>query len=212
MTIKKLGHCCLRIEENGLTILTDPGSWTTTQNEEKGIDVILITQEHADHLDIGSLRIIMTNNPEVVILTNRGVGAILDKEQISYELLEHGQQKEIKGVIIKGDGEKHADIYPGVPVIVNTGYLIADKLFYPGDALTVPPESVEILALPVCGPWLTITDTLDYAKAIKPKTCFPVHDGMLKIYGPYHALPERILNPVGIKFVSLKDGEVLSDL
>ena len=209
MLIKKLGHCCLRIEESGAVILTDPGAWTTAQNDEKGVDVILITQEHSDHLEIGSLRVVMANNPGAIILTNEGVGAILDKEQIQYSLLEDGQQISIKGVVINGYGEKHADIYPGVPVIVNTGYMIADKLFYPGDALTVPPVPVEILALPVCGPWLTIAETLDYAKIVKPKISFPVHDGMLKVYGPYHGLPEKFLKLDGIKFIPLKEGEVL---
>ena len=38
MNITKLGHCCLLIEEKGLRILTDPGAYSTGQNEIKNID------------------------------------------------------------------------------------------------------------------------------------------------------------------------------
>ena len=206
MHIKKIGHCCLRIDEQDVSVLIDPGSWTTAQNDEKGIHAILITQEHADHLNVESIRKIIENNPDVKIFTNTGVGEILKREQISFELLEDGQETEVFGVKIKGLGRKHADIYPSIIPVDNTGYLIAGRFFYPGDALFVPKESVEILALPVAGPWLTISQSIDYAKQINPKICFPVHDGMLKILGPFHSLPEKLLTPLGINFISLTDG------
>ena len=50
------------IKEGDLTVLTDPGVWTTAQNGVKGIDVLLITHEHADHLHIESVKEILKNN------------------------------------------------------------------------------------------------------------------------------------------------------
>ena len=41
MKITKLGHCCLVIEEKGLKILTDPGSYTDTQNNIKEIQELV---------------------------------------------------------------------------------------------------------------------------------------------------------------------------
>jgi L-ascorbate metabolism protein UlaG (beta-lactamase superfamily) len=35
--VTKLGHCCLLIETGGLRILTDPGSYSTSQSEVKDI-------------------------------------------------------------------------------------------------------------------------------------------------------------------------------
>ena len=64
---------------------------------------------------------------------------------------------------------------------------------------------MEILALPVAGPWLKISDAINYAKEIKPKICFPVHDGMLKFLGPVHMLPEKVLTPLDIKFITLQE-------
>lgn len=207
MKIIKLGHCCLLIEESGLRILTDPGSYSTAQDEIAGIDIILITHEHADHIHIESLKNILKNNPSVKIYTNSSVGKLLEKEGIRYELLEDKQRKIIKNIAIEGCGDKHAEIHPSFPGVQNTGYLINEKFFHPGDSLYDPKRKVEILALPVAGPWLKISEAIDYAERLKPKVCFPIHDGALKIYGGNHKVPEIILPKKGIKFVVLEIGK-----
>ena len=201
MKITKLGHCCLVIAEGGLKILTDPGDYTTAQNQVTGIDVILITHEHPDHLHIDSLKQVLKNNPQATIFTNHGVGKILDTEKVKYRLLEDKQSQTIKSTVIEGWGDKHAPIYAGIPSVVNTGYFISNRFFYPGDAFYIPSKPVEILALPVAAPWLKIADVLDYSKTIKPKICFPVHDGILKHLGPVHILPAKILSSLGTKFI-----------
>jgi L-ascorbate metabolism protein UlaG (beta-lactamase superfamily) len=190
------------IEEKNLRILTDPGMYTTEQDDLKDIDVILITHDHADHLHVESLKSIIKNNPDVKIFTNKTVGVNLGKENISFELLEHGNNINVKSVIIEAFGDKHAVIYPGIPQYANTGYFIAEKFFYPGDAFTDPKKYVDVLALPVAGPWLSIQEAIDYAILIKPKKCFPVHDGLLrKTGGSTHAIPIQVLTPLGIEFI-----------
>ncbi len=210
MKITKLGHCCLLIEENNLKILTDPGSFTTAQNDLAGIDILLITHEHWDHLHVDSVKQIIKNNPQVKIFTNKGVGIILDEEKIPYELLEHGQATEYKGINLEGFGEKHAFIYSTVPEVVNTGYFIAGRFYYPGDALTDPGKEVEILALPVAGPWIKLSEAIDYARMINPKKAFPVHDGILKITGPFHLQPQKALAQENIEFIIPEEGKAMN--
>ncbi|MBI5466019.1 MAG: MBL fold metallo-hydrolase [Candidatus Kerfeldbacteria bacterium] len=200
MKIAKLGHCCLVIEQGGLRILTDPGDYTTAQTGVRNIDAVLITHEHGDHLHLASLKIVLANNPGARVYTNSGVGEILKSEGLQYELLEDGQSAVIKGVTIEAHGAQHAPIHPSVKEVVNTGYLIAGRFFHPGDAFYNPDRPIEILALPVSAPWLKIAEALEYAQVIKPKVCFPVHDGALKIFGAPHKLPAAVLPPLGIGF------------
>src|ERR1044072_7550990 len=80
MKITKFGHCCLRIEEKGLVILTDPGTYSSLQDEATGIDIVLITHEHADHLHIDSLQKVLTHNPGVRVVCNSAVAKLLDRK------------------------------------------------------------------------------------------------------------------------------------
>jgi len=207
MRITKFGHCCLLIEENGVRILTDPGSYSTQQNEVKNVDFVLITHEHSDHLHIDSLRALLKNNPQAKVITNKSVGALLQQEGIAFSIVEDGQRADANGVNIEGYGSVHALMHAAVPSIQNTGYFIAKRLFYPGDAFTDPNKPVEILALPVAGPWMKLSEAIEYALAIKPSSCFPVHDGILKSPGSTHLIPPKILGPKGIAFTILEIGK-----
>ena len=204
MKITKFGHCCLLIEENGLRILTDPGVYSTKQNEVKDIDLVLITHEHKDHLHVDSLKIVLKNNPQAKVITNTAVSKILEKEGIVFTLLEDGQSLTESGVLFEGFGKLHALMHSSLTPVQNTGYFIANRLFYPGDALTNPGKQVEILALPVAGPWLKFSEAVDYTLELRPEICFAVHDGILKDTG----LAERLAGPIfeknGIKMVTLE--------
>jgi len=92
-----------------------------------------------------------------------------------------------------------------IPLSSNLGYFIDGRLWYPGDAFTNPERSVEILALPVSGPWMKLSEAIDYALLLKPKKVFPVHDGTR--FGSAHVLPAMVLSPEGIEFVVMIEGD-----
>lgn len=200
MKITKVGHCCLLVELEAQRILTDPGNFSAAQNDLKDINLILITHEHPDHLHMASLLEVLNHNPDAKVITNSSVGKILTDAQVKFEVLEHGQSRMQNGSLLEAFGNEHAEIYQGYSRVQNTGYFIENRLFYPGDALYNPGKSVEILALPVAGPWVKISEAVNFAKQMKPKVCFPVHDGMLKFYGGAHGVPEQYLPPEGIAF------------
>ncbi len=204
MKITKFGHCCFLIEEQNLRILTDPGMYSTEQNDVKDIDVILITHDHNDHLHIDSLKTILKNNPQAKVITNESVGILLEKEGITFTIIEDGQNSLESNVLIEGFGKNHEVIHSSIPQTQNTGYFIANRLFYPGDAFTNPGKQVEILALPVAGPWARLLEVVNYALELKPKVCFPVHDGNLKSPGAAHRIPKNILEPQGTGFIILE--------
>lgn len=201
MKIQKLGHCCLLIEEQNLRILTDPGFFTTEQCKDvKDVDVVLITHEHGDHIHVDSLKDILKNNPYAEVITISSVAKMLDEAGIPYQLLEDGKNTTINGVLIEAQGKIHARFHPEVPDVANTGFLIAERFFYPGDAFTDPGKKVEILALPVAGPWMKIGEAADYALALKPKIAFPVHDAVYVNPGLGHRIPTIVLPKHGIEF------------
>lgn len=199
MRITKLGHCCLLIEDNGTRILTDPGAWTTAQNEVTGIDIVLITHEHIDHFHIDSLQIVLANNPHATVITNSRVAQLLAEQGIPATIVEDSQTLSPKGIALAGFGTQHAVIYPSIPPVMNTGYLIQNRFFIPGDAFTRPGISVEILAMPMIGPWMKLSESIDWARGIKPHVCIPVHDGMLNPREWIYGLPTKILQEEGIK-------------
>ncbi len=187
--------------------MTDPGNYSVLQDDEKNIDVILITHEHSDHLHIDSLKKVLENNPQAQIITNTSVGKILDIQSTSYTVLDDTKNMKVGDVLFEAYGTTHCEIYEAFGQVENTGYFIDDRLFYPGDALYDPKRSIEILALPVAGPWINISEAIKYALMLSPTKAFPVHDGGLKHKGGSHAVPKNILPEHGIEFLIIDEGE-----
>jgi L-ascorbate metabolism protein UlaG (beta-lactamase superfamily) len=200
MNITKFGHSCLFIEEQELRIVVDPGVYSTMQNQLHDVDVLIITHEHDDHCDINSVATIVKNNPQMTILTNKGVSEKLKKEGIASQVVQHGDIIRKKDIAIEFFGHDHAIMHSSIPPSENIGFFIAGRFFYPGDAFTNPRRPVDILALPVQGPWLKLPEAIDYALALKPKICFPIHDGIMKNSGSTHAIPKKVLTEHGIRF------------
>ena len=210
MKVKKFGHCCLLIEEDGVRTLTDQGGYTDLDvvvRQSRNIDVILITHEHADHIHVPSLKRLLENNDCARVITNGGVGRLLDEQDIGYEVLEDGQSLDVDGVKFEAFDSKHEEIYNDFGQVQNTGFFINDKLFYPGDSFHDPEREIDVLTLPVAGPWCKIGDAVKYALKVKPKKAFPVHDGMLRIKGANHNVPGKFLSENGIEFVIIGEGE-----
>jgi len=208
MKIKKLGHCCFVLEaKEGVRIMTDPGTFSTLQNSEMGVDLIVITHEHADHLHIESLRKIFVNNPNIPIITNGSVGKILDGEKISYIKVEEGGSYDFKGVKITGFGNTHAEIYGAYGRVQNTGFMI-NSFCFPGDSFNFPEQKVDILALPVAGPWMRAKDAIDYAKKVMPRIAIPMHDAILSNLATFvPKLVGRFLSESGIEFKEIELGK-----
>lgn len=212
--IKKIGHCCLYITISSsedlepVVVLTDPGAFSTDQNQVTDVNIVLITHEHSDHLHIDSLKEVLKNNPDATVITNSSVGALLDAEGIQYQILENGSAG-VKGIQFDGYDAKHEEIFGEFGQVKNTAYFIGQRLFYPGDSYCIPPKPVDILALPVAGPWCKVPDFMKYALAVKPNHAFPVHDGMVmpERIGSSHSVPAKFLSEQGIRFVTLKAGE-----
>ena len=214
MTITKYGHCCLVIEVAGVKILTDPGN-----HEFAGlgadparlpkVDAVIITHEHPDHFHLPAMQRIVADNPGVTVYTTSKVSRQMSEAGLQTELLEDGKTSTVSTVPITGIGKLHAEIYGGWNRVENTGILVANRFFYPGDTFTLPGVPIEVLALPIAGPWMKMKEAVDFALMVKPRHAFPVHDGMLKTALPQHRLLETMLPPAGIQFVATEPGTTM---
>lgn len=205
MKITKYGHCCMYIEVDGARILTDPGNYEyagmgAEPKIFRYLDAVIITHEHQDHFHLPSLSVVMANNRAAKVYTTASVQALMAAEGRNAEVLEDGQTIMVKTVPITGVGKEHAEIYGGFNRAPNTGVLIAQRFFYPGDAFTNPGVPVEILALPIAGPWMKIKEAIDFCLALKPQSAFPVHDGMLKTAVAQHKALAEALPAAKIEF------------
>ena len=210
MKVTKIGHACFIVEEKGLTALIDPGNYSAVP-DQTGIDVILITHEHDDHCFLPALQEVLAKNPQAEIITHEAVGKKLDGAGIKWTPIQDGESIDRKGVKIASYGTKHAIIHRELPQFANTGFMIAERLFYPGDALYKPPVPVEILALPTAAPWMRIEEAIDYCRNVKPKIAFPMHDGIMKpeARGFAKILAPKFFEPLGIEFRNAMEGDVL---
>ncbi len=90
MRITKFVHSCLLIEDQNQTFLIDPGNYTKNSglfnlNSIAKIDFILITHEHADHMDIDLIKTILKKFPDLKIIANESSKILLDKAGITSE-------------------------------------------------------------------------------------------------------------------------------
>jgi L-ascorbate metabolism protein UlaG (beta-lactamase superfamily) len=204
MKITKLGHSSLLVKEGKAVLAVDPGKFGAAFKDQNNINAVILSHEHFDHLDVALIKSILKNNPKAIVVSNSAVGAILEKEGIAFTKVEDHENTTIAGVTIEAFGNEHVLFGEGRGKCQNTGYLIAGKLFFPGDAYAVPEKLVAVLALPVGGPWLNRKDVIEYMEKVRPRAYLPIHDGFDT---DLPELSKLIAEKTKIKFIPLPIGK-----
>ncbi len=182
MRMTKLGHSCVRLERDGQQIVLDPGVWSGS-DPLAGAQAVLITHEHADHLDAGVVRAALERDPALELWTNAAVAAQFDGFGDRVRAVGHGDTFNAAGFDVHVYGRDHAVIHPDLPVVPNIGFAVDGTLFHPGDSFTVPGEQVDVLLLPISAPWLKAAELFDYARAVGPSMSYAIHDEVLSPNG-----------------------------
>lgn len=211
MRITKFGHACVRIEHDGRSVVLDPGVFTDVAALD-GADAVLITHEHPDHYLAEHLR--ATDAP---IFTIDAVAARIREEAPDLgervRVVAPGESFD-PGIPARAVGELHAVIHPELPRFFNSGYVLTaggQKVYHPGDALTPPDETVDVLLLPVSAPWLRAADAIDFARDVAAPRNLAIHDRIYSQAGLdiVDGHLERFLAPAGLEYVRIADGSDL---
>lgn len=211
MRVTKFGHSCIRVEHEGRAVVIDPGVLTEADAVD-GVDAVLITHEHPDHYLPDHL--LAADAPVFTI------GAVATRiREDSPELAERvtvvapGESFD-PGIPARAVGELHAVIHPELPRFHNSGYLLTagdHRIYHPGDALTAPGESVDLLCVPVSAPWLKASEAVEFARAVKAPRNLAIHD---KVYSEaglaiIDGHMDTFLPRDGLAYVRLGDGDDL---
>lgn len=211
-TMTFLGHACVRLERDGQALVIDPGTFSDPAALD-GAAAVLVTHEHADHVDPGPLVAALAASPGLAVwgpaaVTDLLTGAGADPERL--RTLAPGDTADVVGFRVEALGGEHAVIHPDVPRIHNLAYLVDGTLLHPGDSFTPPADGteVEVLLLPAAAPWLKIREAVDYLRLVGPAVAVPIHTGIYNANG--FGLVDRVLGGLsGGTYRRLEPGETL---
>ncbi len=199
MAITFIGHGTLMIKYHEKIFHIDPWSRLADYSKLPKADVILITHEHADHLDPKAVeqarqdncRIIMTDSCKAKI-----ADGILMKNGDSRPLYEGITVKAVPAYNIIS---KRSDGEPYHPKGRGNGYILdfdGTKVYIAGDTEIIPEmktlQGVDIAFLPMNQPYtMTPEMVADAAKSFKPKMLYPYHYGKTDVNGLLKLLEDR---------------------
>ncbi|MQA16333.1 MAG: MBL fold metallo-hydrolase [Pseudonocardiaceae bacterium] len=211
MQIVHFGHSCVLVETASARLLVDPGSFSSGFEELTGLDAILVTHQHPDHLDLERLSALLDRNPEAPLVVDSGSADQLAEKGLTHQVVSPGEQLQLGGVavdviVIGGD---HAVIHPDIPVIPNNGYLFEGSVLHPGDSFTVPVDPVDALLLPTGAPWLKLSEAVDYLRAVAPPLAVPIHQAVLAMPEMHYTM-FRQLAPSGTQLEVATPGQPLA--
>ncbi len=184
LEITFLGHGTLMFTFGDKVIHVDPWSRLTDYSKMPKADIILLTHDHGDHLDLKAVELIRTEK-SLVVLTEKCADRV--KGGL---VLRNGDVKAVEGLKIEAVPaynmvHMRSKGIPFHPKGVGNGYVITfgDKRVYvAGDTENTPEmkklRNIDIAFLPMNLPYtMTPEMVADAAKAFKPKILYPYHYG-----------------------------------
>jgi L-ascorbate metabolism protein UlaG (beta-lactamase superfamily) len=182
LEITFLGHGTLMLNFRGKIFHIDPFSRVADFSKLPKANVILITHEHHDHLDLDALASVRIEETEIVLTETCA-------EQVEGGVVMHnGDVQTVMGVTIEAVPaynlvHKRENGDPFHPKGVGNGYVLTfgDKRVYvAGDTENIPEmkelQDIDIAFLPMNLPYTMTPEMIaDAAQTIQPKILYPYH-------------------------------------
>lgn len=187
MRLTHFGHSCLLVEAGDRRILLDPGAFSAGFETLTGLDAVLVTHQHADHLDRDRFVPLVRANPQASLYADPQSAALLAADGLVVQGLRQGEDFTIGELTISPRGARHAFNHQWMPTVDNVGVLVTGpgepSLFHPGDAYDAEPGPVDVLAVPINAPWCAVRDSIDFVRRVAPAAIVPIHDGLVAARG-----------------------------
>ena len=184
LKITFLGHGTLIFGFGGKVIHVDPYSAVADYHTLPKADLILLTHEHMDHLDLKALNPIRTEKTFVVLSESCA------KQVEGGHVMMNGDVKTLEGLKIEAFPaynivHKRDTGQPFHPKGSGNGYIITfgdRRVYVAGDTENIPEmkglKEIDIAFLPMNLPYtMTPEMVADAAKGFKPKILYPYHFG-----------------------------------
>lgn len=211
MRITHYGHACVLLESSTTRTLVDPGAYSVGFDGLRDLDVVLITHQHPDHVAPDRLAALLAANPGARVVTNAGVAEALGLADAT--VVAHGDVVEQNGVRLRATGARHGVIHELVPDVENTGFVVDDTVWHPGDSFDADTgtdadaPSVPVLLVPAGGPWMKVGEAIDFVRAVRPRVAVPIHQaGLATVHRDLHHALLGNLAPEGTTVVVLDEG------
>ncbi len=184
LEITFIGHGTVMFNFGGKIIHVDPFSSVADYSKLPQADLILLTHEHRDHLDLKALESLRTDKTKIVLTENcaqqvKGGMIMRNGEVKTVDALKIEALPAYNLVHMRSEGVAFH------PKGIGNGYVITfgDKRIYlAGDTENIPEmkslKNIDYAFLPMNLPYtMTPEMVADAAKAFKPKVLYPYHYG-----------------------------------
>jgi L-ascorbate metabolism protein UlaG (beta-lactamase superfamily) len=179
-----LGHGSLMLEFNNLNIYVDPFGKVADYSELPEADIILLTHEHQDHLDLSAIEHIRTDSTTIIMTENC-------RDKMAGEFVLHnGEECTVKGIRVSAIPaynilHQRQNGEPFHPKGIGNGYILAfgdKKIYVAGDTENTPEmkalRDIDVAFLPMNLPYtMTPEMVADAARAFRPRILYPYHYG-----------------------------------
>lgn len=215
-----VGHATVLAELGGVRVLTDPvlrtrvgplrrHAGTPGAEVAEGLDAVLVSHLHRDHVDLGSLRRV---GREVPLLVPPGAGGFFEERRFATVTeLAPGESTAVGGVTVTAVEALHAGARRGAPDAQAVGFLLdaGHRVYFAGDtdlfdgmAELGADRRIDLALLPVWG-WgpnlgpghLDPGRAARAAALLSPRIAVPIHWGTLYPRGLAPFLPKPLRSP-----------------
>ena len=184
VAITFIGHGSLMMEFNGKIIHVDPFGELADYSQLPKADIVLLTHDHGDHLDLKALENIRTEKT-IIVLTELCAAQVKDGI-----VMHNGETREVGGLTVNAVPaynivNKRPDGSPFHPKGAGNGYIVTfgdTRIYIAGDTENTPEmkglQNISVAFLPMNLPYtMTPEMVADAVRAFRPRILYPYHFG-----------------------------------